>query len=68
MEKTGDICKANGYYRCNVHHECLVSVDSGQKFPECTHGSYGNHKTLWNPARNLKSIMAELKAEAMQVV
>ncbi len=39
----------------------------GNRFPECAHGSYGRHKTLWNPARNIKAIMAELKSEAIQV-
>jgi hypothetical protein len=68
MEKSGDLCKVSGYYKCNIHREYLISLDTGDKFPKCAHGSYGSHKTLWNPARNLKTIMADLNAEALQAV
>jgi hypothetical protein len=66
MNKSGEICKEGGFYRCNVHHEYLIRLYPGSKFPDCAHGSYGNHSTLWNPARNVKAIMAELKTEVIQ--
>jgi hypothetical protein len=65
MEISGEVCKAAGFYRCNIHHENIICMKPGNKFPECDHGSYGKHKTLWNPARNVKAIMAELKVESM---
>jgi hypothetical protein len=66
MDISGDVCKAAGFYRCNVHRENLICMKTGSRFPECAHGSYGKHNTLWNSARNVKAIMAELKAESMQ--
>lgn len=67
MEISGEFCKVSGFYRCNIHHDHLISMDMGNRFPECGHGYYGKHKTLWNPARNIKAIMAELRSEAIQV-
>jgi hypothetical protein len=67
MDISGEICRTTGFYRCNVHPSNLINIQAGTKFPECAHGCYGKHSTLWNPARNVRAIMAELKAECMQV-
>lgn len=67
MEKSGAQCKESGFYRCNVHREHFIHVEKGNKFPECPDGPYGNHTTLWGPARKVSAILAELKTIPVQI-
>lgn len=59
--QSGQVCNASGYYRCNIHKENYLRIEKGDLCPECPHGPYGWHKTLWTPARRVSHIVAELK-------
>jgi hypothetical protein len=65
MLKTGEVCIESGFYRCNVHQENLIYIEKGNKCPECSHGPYGWHPTLWGPARKVSNIVSELKSSLM---
>ncbi len=65
MLKTGQVCIESVYYKCNVHTENLIHIEKGNKCPECSLGPYGNHATLWGPARKVSNIVSELISSQM---
>jgi hypothetical protein len=65
MLKTGEVCIESGFYKCNIHRENLIHIEKGFKCPECSFGPYGNHATLWGPARKVSFIVSELKWSQM---
>ncbi len=65
MLKTGEVCMESGFYKCNIHRESLIRIEKGNKCPECSLGPYGNHATLWGPARKVSFIVSELKRSHM---
>ena len=66
MLKTGAVCIESGFYKCNIHKENIIFIEKGNKVPECSHGSYGWHATLWGPARKVSNIVSELKTSQMR--